>query len=106
MKNLYWLPLMTALGISLAGCSMMKSPDTESSGTNGTMHRADAGTTAPARQSSGKCAPDKVGDAAGQGSDCSDTSTSGSRSGGANPTPPDSSSSNDPNASSTAPPHN
>jgi len=77
------------------GCTTTE-PDrgTDSSG----MHRADS-TQAPTGDEPVNCAPDKIGSAAGQGSDCRHGT------GGATSTPPDSSSSNNPDASTSSPPH-
>jgi hypothetical protein len=86
-----------ALVLACAGCSSMGHSD--QSADSAKMHQADSsGSQAPTGDEPVNCAPDKIGSAAGQGSNCRHGT------GGAASTPPDSSNSNDPNAPTT-PPH-
>jgi hypothetical protein len=86
-----------ALALALGACSSMGQSDHQGSGPDG-MHRAEASETAPDNgDSAANCAPDRIGAAAGQGSDCRHGT------GGATSTPPDSSNSNDPKAPTTPP---
>ena len=82
-----------AILLAAAGCSTTQSDHGSSRG----MRQAEA-TQSPDADENVNCAPGKIGAAAGQGSDCRHGT------GGAASTPPDSSSSNDPNAP-TSPPH-
>jgi len=87
------LPALT-LALALGGCSLMRSPHHESNA-NDNMHRAEA--TQPTGDEPVNCAPDRIGAAAGQGSNCRHGT------GGAVSTPPDSSSSNEHNTPTTPP---
>jgi hypothetical protein len=84
-----------AAALAICGCSTTQS-DRDSNASGGGMHRAEA-MPSTSGDSSVNCAPDKIGSAAGQGSDCRHGT------GGATSTPPDSSSSNDPNAPTSPP---
>lgn len=87
-----------ALVLACAGCSSMGHSDQSASGSSSSMHRADAGgSQAPTGDEPVNCAPDKIGSAAGQGSNCRHGT------GGATSTPPDASNSNDPNAPTSPP---
>jgi hypothetical protein len=96
MKNSMRLVPALALVLAVGGCSMMGHSDQDRSGSSSSMHRADA--TQPANSDpNANCAPDTIGSAAGQGSDCRHGT------GGAATTPPDSSNSNEPNAPTSPP---
>lgn len=87
-----------ALVLACAGCSSMGHSDQSANGAGAGMHRADSGgSQAPTGDEAVNCAPDKIGSAAGQGSNCRHGT------GGAASTPPDSSNSNDPNAPTSPP---
>jgi hypothetical protein len=88
-----------ALVLACTGCSLMGHSDQSTNGSDTAVHQANSsGSQAPTGDEAVNCAPDKIGSAAGQGSNCRHGT------GGAASTPPDSSNSNDPNAP-TAPPH-
>ena len=76
MKQLIRIVPAAALVFIFGGCSSMNH---DTSGSESQMHRADA-----------NCPPDKVGSAAGQGTNCRNDT------GGASSTPSDSSNSNEP----------
>lgn len=84
-----------ALVLALGGCSLMRHSDNANE--SGDMHQADA-SKVQSGDAQADCAPDKIGSAAGQGSNCRHGT------GGATSTPPDSSNSNDPNAPTSSPP--
>lgn len=87
-----------ALVLACGGCSLMRHPDQNANGAGTGMHRADSsGSQAPTGDEAVNCAPDKIGSAAGQGSNCRHGT------GGAASTPPDSSSSNNPNTPTSPP---
>ncbi len=92
------VPALT-LALALVGCSTMGHSDQDTNGKSGEMHQAEAPRTErSSADSPANCAPDRIGSAAGQGSDCRNET------GGATSTPPDSSNSNDTNVPTTPPP--
>ncbi len=87
-----------ALALAFTGCSLMGHSDQSANGASQPLHRADSsGSQAPTGDEPVNCAPDTIGAAAGQGSNCRHGT------GGAASTPPDSSNSNDPNAPTSPP---
>jgi hypothetical protein len=86
-----------ALVLACAGCSSMGHSDQSANQAGASTHRAVARDSRPTGDEPVNCAPDKIGSAAGQGSNCRHGT------GGAASTPPDSSNSNDPNAPTSPP---
>ena len=86
-----------ALALACTGCSLMGHSDQSANQTGTRTHQAQADESRPTGDEPVNCAPDKIGSAAGQGSNCRHGT------GGAASTPPDSSSSNDPNAPTSPP---